>query len=105
VDSRFTKLEKTVEKIHEDFKAKIFEGLPKNASNIDIGPEQQQKNGSMTLDFDKENKKLMLVVKSSMGINMQWNDVFDFVLTIVCSNFSLAVRRYKSNNDEKEGAW
>lgn len=93
-----------MEKIHEDFKAKIFEGLPKNASNIDNGPEQQQKNGSMTLDFDKENKKLTLV-KSSMGINMQWNDVFDFVLTIVCSNFFLAVRGYKSYNDKKEGAW
>ena len=75
VDHRFTKLEKTMEKIHEDLKAKIFEGLAKNAGNVNE-QQQQHQNGSLTLDFDQEYKKLMLA-KNSMQImiNMPWKDV------------------------------
>lgn len=80
MDNRFSKLEKTIEKIHEDFKAKIFEGLPKSAVNVNEQQQMhQQPNTSITLDFDKEYKKLMLAKNNMEIINMHWKEVVIFV--------------------------
>lgn len=71
LDVRFTKLEKTVEKIHNDFKVKLFEGIIENG---DEGQENRNRRDSLTLNFEQEN-----VGKQSSQVKKEadphWNEV------------------------------
>ncbi len=71
ISSRFDKLEKTVAKIHNEFKLKLFDGI---VDNVDGFPDQKAGvNASLTLDFGKEkgtDKK-----KGEDGEPGGWNDV------------------------------
>lgn len=49
IDVRFGKLEKTVEKIHNEFRLKLFDGIDDNGSKISNKPDE-----SLELDFGKE---------------------------------------------------
>jgi len=51
IDGRFTKLEKNVDKLHTEFKLKLFEGI---TDNLDSGKENNNQNESLDLDFAKE---------------------------------------------------
>jgi len=51
IDSRFTKLEKNVDKLHTEFKLKLFEGI---ADHVDSRKGNNNQNESLDLDFAKE---------------------------------------------------
>jgi hypothetical protein len=85
IESRFNKLEKTVERIHNDFKTKIFEGLLEN--NVEVGQaltphvtqlnnnqnlNKSEANGEVTLSFDFEKEPKTNEVKPSPS---PWNDL------------------------------
>lgn len=70
---RFNKLEKTVERIHNEFKLKLFDGI---VDNLDDGQEPNKEHGaSLTLNFEKE--KTEPVKKPG---DPQWNDVLSNLL-------------------------
>lgn len=52
IDVRFNKLEKTVEKIHNEFKLKLLEGIVDNID--DKNNANQNPDKSLSLDFEKE---------------------------------------------------
>lgn len=68
LDQRFTKLEKTVEKIHQEFKLKLFEGV---TDNLD---EHDKVERSLTLNFAGENG-----AQREKVANTQWKDVITFI--------------------------
>lgn len=69
LDLRFTKLEKTVEKIHNDFKVKLFEGID------DDGQENKNRKESLTLNFEKENAAKTSSSKVKKEEDPHWNEV------------------------------
>jgi len=71
IDTRFNKLEKTVEKIHNEFKVKLFEGITEKQNN---GKENNSRNKSLTLNFDKENPGKATPKPKKEG-DVHWNDV------------------------------
>ena len=68
IESRFNKLEKTVEKMHHDVKAKLFEGVTDNLDR-DNEPKMDR---SLTLNFASE-----ALPRKSNGkpVDPQWKDV------------------------------
>jgi len=54
IDTRFNKLEKTVEKIHNEFKLKLLEGIVDNLDEKQPGERNQD--NSLSLNFEKENQ-------------------------------------------------
>jgi len=71
IDHRFTKLEKTVEKIHNEFKVKLFEGISDKPKN---GKENNSRQHSLTLNFDKENPAKGTPKPKKDG-DVHWNDL------------------------------
>ena len=51
IDSRFSKLEKNVEKIHNEFKLKLFEGIIDNINGDEVN---NNPNESLDLNYAKE---------------------------------------------------
>jgi len=82
IDSRFTRLEKTVEKIHNEFKLKMFDGFAEGAEpGGNASPVQNQRrnfnrgnpNESLSLVLDKE----VVIIKAveNKQLDTQWNDL------------------------------
>ncbi len=55
IELRFNKLEKTVEKMHNEFKLKLFDGI---VDNLEEGEGGKNVNGSLSLDYEKEKPNL-----------------------------------------------
>src|SRR5690349_6462520 len=55
IDARFSKLEKTVEKVHNEFRLKLFEGI---ADNINGDEASNKPEESLDLDFGREKEGL-----------------------------------------------
>jgi hypothetical protein len=76
IDYRFNKLEKTVAKIHHEFKLKLFDGIVENIDGIN--DPKNQVNGSLTLDYGREKgdgKK-----KAEPEDNAAWNEVSELLV-------------------------
>lgn len=72
LDARFTKLERTVEKIHNEFKTKLFEGI---AENVEGDQENEVQNRSLSLNFAHEQGEQRAVTPKTYGKDPQWHDV------------------------------
>ena len=72
LDARFTKLEKTVEKIHNEFKTKLFEGI---AENVEADKENEVQDRSLSLNFAIEQAMQRAATPKTSGKDPQWNDV------------------------------
>jgi len=73
IDARFNKLEKTVEKMHHDVKAKLFEGITDNLDK-DSGVRNDK---SLSLNFAQETNPIRNSLPPIKDIDPQWKDLLD----------------------------